>query len=56
MVRLSPSFAEYKPTVFLVIYNMADDIDAFNPFENENGTDAGSGEAVLPDVRLYIRK
>ncbi|KAL9951521.1 hypothetical protein ACROYT_G044196 [Oculina patagonica] len=28
---------------------MADDIDAFNPFENENGDDVSQEEAVLPD-------
>jgi len=29
---------------------MADDIDAFNPFENEKGDDAGEGDTVLPHV------
>ena len=31
---------------------MADDIDAFNPFENEKDDDEGKEEAVLPDVSL----
>ena len=35
---------------------MADDIDTFNPFENENDDDPGTGEAVLPDVSTDIQK
>ena len=48
--RLHPDVADKTVDSAAVIYNMADDIDAFNPFEDENGDDPPTEEAVLPDV------
>ena len=49
-LRRPPNVSERGTTVLITIFNMADDIDAFNPFENENGDDAGEEDAILPHV------
>lgn len=50
LLRSSPNISEHNPTVLITVFNMADDIDAFNPFEDEKEDDSGKEEAVLPDV------
>ena len=43
----------YHPDSVNVAFNMADDIDAFNPFEDENRDapdEENTARAVLPDV------
>lgn len=49
-LRQPPNVSERGTTVLITIYNMADDIDAFNPFENEKEDDAGKEDTVLPHV------